>query len=69
MEKTTYTIIAKNSSGASMRAGVDMDHINGGKRYTSINNAAAAARRELGSGWKVEIIDNDGRIVKEFTIR
>lgn len=64
-----YTISAINSQGASTSAGIDFDHPNGGKKYSSINDAVKDARRELGSGWKVSITDENGETVKEFTIR
>lgn len=60
LSRTTYTAGASNSQGASIR-------IDG--RWSSVSGAAAAARAELGSGWKVAIYDNYGNVVKEFTIR
>lgn len=69
MNKTTYTVSASNDQGASTNVGIDMDHINGGREYTSISAAAAAARREMGSGWTIHITNNGGDEVKTFTIR
>jgi hypothetical protein len=64
-----YTAYAINDQGASVSVGIDMDHINGGRKFTSKNSAKSAARRELGSGWEVHIIDENGREVDSFKIR
>lgn len=64
-----YRITATNKQGASTSAGIDFDHPSGGAEYDSINAATTAARSELGSGWHVEIVDDNGKTVKEFTIR
>jgi hypothetical protein len=61
-EKTTYTVWAINTAGASI-------DVAGGEEFTSINAAAAAARAEMGSGWKIRVEDNHGAVVKSFTIR
>ena len=65
----TYTITATNNQGAVTSAGIDFDHPNGGKKFTSISAAIKAARRELGKGWRVIIKNQDGITVKEFTTR
>lgn len=65
----TYTISAINNQGAVTSAGIDSDHPNGGKEFTSISAAVKAARNELGKGWHVSINDENGITVKEFTIR
>lgn len=64
-----YTITATNNQGATTLAGIDFDHPNGGKKFTSISAAIKAARKELGKGWFVTIQNQDGITVKEFTIR
>ncbi len=69
MEKQTYTIVAMNDQGASTSAGIDYDHPNGGREFASVSAATNTAHRELGSGWHVSIIRDDGTTVKEFTIR
>jgi len=69
MDKITYTVSASNNQGASTSVGIDMDHPNGGRIFTSISAATSAARREMGSGWKIYIVDNFGTEVKSFTIR
>ncbi len=61
-EKTTYTVWASNEQGAST-------DVANGETFTSINAAASAARAEMGSGWKIHIVDNYGEEVKSFTIR
>jgi hypothetical protein len=65
----TYTISAINNDGATTSAGIDFDHPNGGKEFTSVSAAVRAARNELGKGWRVSINDKDGVTVKEFTIK
>lgn len=64
-----YTVSAINDQGASTSVGIDFDHPNGGRKFSSISAAAKAARSEMGSGWKITITDEDGQPVKEFTIR
>jgi hypothetical protein len=62
MEKTTYTAWAGNEEGAST-------NVANGEEFTSINNAAAAARAEFAEGWTIHIVDQNGSEVKSFTIR
>ena len=66
---TTYTAYALNVEGAVTRVGIDSGNPNGGRKFTAINDAAQAARDELGPGWRVYIINEDGRSVKVFTRR
>ena len=66
---TTYTVYGRNDQGAATNVGIDMDHPNGGKPFTSIRGAETAARNELAAGWRVHIIDDHGEEVKTFTIR
>lgn len=60
--KNAYTAFAINSQGAST-------DVARGEWFTSISAAAAAARSEMGSGWKIKIVDEWDKVVKEFTIR
>jgi len=70
--KNLYYAWANNNSGANL-------DVNDGGKTNSIRELENAARRELGSGWQVHImqvhIDGDGQSVmgvsevKAFTIR
>lgn len=66
--KSTYTVWASNNQGASTNVGIDMDHPNGGRKFTSLNDAITTARREMASGWRIHILRDDVEI-KTFTIR
>jgi len=60
--KNEYKVWAQNNSGAST-------DVARGAVFTSIKAAVSAARAEMGSGWKIHVENQNGEIVKSFTIR
>ena len=53
-----YVVWAQNDQGASLDVG----------KFTSYEDGAREARRQLGVGWTVHIEDQDGTEVMQFTI-
>jgi hypothetical protein len=58
-----FKALAMNDQGASYVVGNDM-------QYPSVRAAKRAARAEMGSGWRIKIIDvYTGAIIETFRIR
>ena len=54
---STYIVWAQNDRGASLEIG----------KFTSYEDGAREARRQLGAGWTVHIEDQDGTEIVQFT--
>lgn len=58
-----FKALARNDQGASYVVGNDA-------QYPSVRAAKRAARAEMGSGWRIEIIDvYTGKTIERFRIR